>query len=122
MNVCGWRPPNHRIFLGYCPKVLIVNRSQNAPGYEKHLYLEKDGKFRADLGNWEKDVLEIELQDEHGGGPGYGILIASLGLWRSLIVDAGSFKSMFPDMLIVRKDEQGFQFDILEPHDPKPQR
>jgi len=36
--------------------------------------------------------------------------------------DAGSFKSMFPDMLIVRKDEQGFQFDILEPHDPKPQR
>ena len=25
---------------------------------------------------------------------------------------------MFPDLLIVRKDEQGFQFDILEPHDP----
>lgn len=25
---------------------------------------------------------------------------------------------MFPDFLVVRKDEQGFQFDILEPHDP----
>ena len=24
---------------------------------------------------------------------------------------------MFPDMVIVRRDEQGFQFDILEPHD-----
>ena len=24
---------------------------------------------------------------------------------------------MFPDMIIVRRDGQGFQFDILEPHD-----
>ena len=25
---------------------------------------------------------------------------------------------MFPDLFIVRRDEQGYQFDILEPHDP----
>ena len=25
---------------------------------------------------------------------------------------------MFPDLVIVRQDTKGFQFDILEPHDP----
>ena len=25
---------------------------------------------------------------------------------------------MFPDLLVVRRDDKGFQFDILEPHDP----
>ena len=44
------------------PKSIDFNRSPNAPEYEKHLYLEKDGKFRADLGNWERDVLEIEAR------------------------------------------------------------
>ena len=30
---------------------------------------------------------------------------------------AGTIKPMFPDLLIVRQDAKGFQFDILEPHD-----
>jgi len=25
---------------------------------------------------------------------------------------------MFPDLVVIRKDDQGFLFDILEPHDP----
>ena len=32
--------------------------------------------------------------------------------------DGGVIKPMFPDIVVVRKDEQGFLFDILEPHDP----
>jgi len=43
------------------PDSVDFNRSPDAPQYKKHLYLEQDGKFRADLGNWEKGVLEIEL-------------------------------------------------------------
>ena len=31
--------------------------------------------------------------------------------------DAGIIRPMFPDLLIVRQDAKGFQFDILEPHD-----
>jgi type III restriction enzyme len=31
--------------------------------------------------------------------------------------DGGSWKPMFPDLVMVRKDSKGFQFDILEPHD-----
>lgn len=32
--------------------------------------------------------------------------------------EAGSVKPMFPDLLVVRQDAKGYQFDILEPHDP----
>ena len=32
--------------------------------------------------------------------------------------DAGSVKPMFPDLLVVRQDAEGFLFDILEPHNP----
>jgi len=98
------------------PESIDFNRSQNAPGYEKHLYLEKDGKFRADLGNWEKDVLEMELQDKDTVG---WLRNLDRKSWSLEIPyrDAGVTKSMFPDMVIVRGDEQGFQFDILEPHD-----
>jgi type III restriction enzyme len=99
------------------PESIDFNRSPNAPEYDKHLYLEKDGKFRADLGNWEKDVLEIELQDENVVG---WLRNLDRKSWSLEIPyrDAGSYKPMFPDLLIVRKDEYGFQFDILEPHDP----
>ncbi len=99
------------------PKSIDFNRSPNAPEYDKHLYLEKDGKFRADLGNWEEDVLEIELQDESVVG---WLRNLDRKSWSLEIPyrDAGSIKPMFPDLLIVCKDEQGFQFDILEPHDP----
>jgi type III restriction enzyme len=41
------------------PESIDFNRSPQAPEYEKHLYLEEDGKFRVDLGNWEKDAVEL---------------------------------------------------------------
>jgi len=98
------------------PDSVDFNRSPDAPQYKKHLYLEQDGKFRADLGNWEKGVLEIELQDENVIG---WLRNLDRKSWSLEIPyrDAGETKSMFPDMVIVRRDEQGFQFDILEPHD-----
>ena len=99
------------------PESIDFNRSPNAPEYEKHLYLEKDGKFRADLGNWEREVLEIELQDENVVGWLRNIDRKSWSL-EIPYRDAGTIKPMFPDLIIVRKDERGFQFDILEPHDP----
>lgn len=99
------------------PDKIDFNRTAEAPEYEKHLYLEQDGKFHTDLGNWEKDVLQIELENEN--------VVAWLRnldrkSWSLEIPyrEAGEIKPMFPDMLIIRKDEDGFKFDILEPHDP----
>lgn len=99
------------------PESIDFNRSPDAPEYEKHLYIEKDGKFRADLGTWERDVIAIELQDENVVGWLRNVERKSWSL-EIPYRDAGSVKPMFPDFLVVRKDEQGFQFDILEPHDP----
>lgn len=97
------------------PESIDFRRSPNAPQYDKHLYVEDDGKFRADLGTWEAGLLAIELKR-----PGIVGWLRNVDRkpWSLEIPyeDAGTFKSMFPDLVIVRKDSKGFHFDILEPH------
>jgi type III restriction enzyme len=99
------------------PDTIDFRRSPKAPEYEKHLFLEDDDKFRADLGTWEQEVLQEELSD------------TSVICWLrnvdrkpwSLEIPyevAGSVKPMFPDLLVVRRDAKDYLFDILEPHDP----
>ena len=99
------------------PESIPFRRTPKAPTFERHLYLEGDSTFRANLGTWEKGVLEEELAD------------LSVVAWLrnvdrqrwSLEIpyrDGGEVKPMFPDLVIVRQDAKGFQFDILEPHDP----
>ncbi|MCY8961771.1 DEAD/DEAH box helicase [Bacillus atrophaeus] len=92
-------------------------RSVNAPSYEKHLYLEDDGSFKADLGPWEIDVINIELENDAVVG---WLRNVDRKKWSLEIPyrDGGYVKPMFPDLLLVRKDSKGFLFDILEPHDP----
>ncbi|MEI6414656.1 MAG: DEAD/DEAH box helicase family protein [Pseudomonadota bacterium] len=99
------------------PETIDFRRSPKAPEYDRHLFLEEDHKFRADIGTWEQDVLHEELAD-----------VSVIGWLRNVdrkpwsleipYEDAGSVKPMFPDLLVVRKDSKGFLFDILEPHDP----
>jgi type III restriction enzyme len=99
------------------PDSIPLRRTPRAPVFERHLYLEQDGSFRADLGEWEKGVLAEELAD------------LSVVAWLrnvdrqpwSLEIPyrySGEIRPMFPDLMVVRKDSRGFQFDILEPHDP----
>ena len=99
------------------PQSIDFRRSATAPEYEKHLFLEEDGTFRADLGTWEKEVLLEELDD--GSVAGW-LRNVDRKPWSLEIPyeDAGSVKPMFPDLIVVRRDSKGFVFDILEPHDP----
>lgn len=101
----------------YLPEVIAFKRMAQAPLFDRHLYVEDDGRFRADLGTWEREVLEEELRN--------GAVVAWLRnldrkMWSLEIPyrDGGTVRPMFPDLLIVRQDENGFLFDILEPHDP----
>lgn len=99
------------------PETIDFRRSPAAPEYDRHLFLEDDGKFRADLGTWEQGILQEELADP-----------SVIGWLRNLdrkswsleipYEEAGNVKPMFPDLLIVRRDAEEFLFDILEPHDP----
>jgi type III restriction enzyme len=99
------------------PDTIAFRRTPQAHPFEKHLYVEDDGTFRANLGTWEKGVLEEELADLN--------VVAWLRNqdrkpWSFEIPYpfAGTHKSMFPDLIIVRKDGNTLRFDILEPHDP----
>ncbi len=102
------------------PEVIDFRRSPHAKEYDKHLYLEQDGKFRADLGTWEQEVLQEEFAD--GSVVGW-LRNVDRKPWSLEIPceEAGSVKPMFPDILVVRKDAKGYIFDILEPHDPSRQ-
>ena len=45
------------------PPTISFRRKAAASAYQKHLYLEADGTFRADLTTWERDVLALALAD-----------------------------------------------------------
>lgn len=100
----------------HLPEVIDFRRPADAPIYEKHLYLEDDGKFRADLGTWEREVLLEELNDKAVVG---WLRNVDRKPWSLEIPyrDGATSKPMFPDLLVVRKDKDDYRFDILEPHD-----
>ncbi|MBT8420543.1 MAG: DEAD/DEAH box helicase family protein [Gammaproteobacteria bacterium] len=99
------------------PETIDFRRDPKAPEYENHLYLDDDGRFRAELGNWEREVLAEELADTSVVG---WLRNVDRKPWSLEIPyrDGGEVKPLFPDFVVARKDAKGFLFDILEPHDP----
>lgn len=99
------------------PDSIDFRRSPDAPFFNKHLYVDEGGQFQTDLGTWERDVLAEELSNH--------TVVAWLRNvdrkpWSLEIPyrDSGTYKPMFPDLIIVRQVDGRFRFDILEPHDP----
>jgi type III restriction enzyme len=93
------------------------SRTAKAQKYDKHLFLEDEGTFRADLETWEEGVLQEELADASVIGWLRNVDRKSWSL-EIPYEEAGSVKPMFPDLLVVRQDSKGYLFDILEPHHP----
>ena len=44
------------------PESIDFRRSPDAPFFDKHLYVDENGKFQVNLGTWEQGVLEEELR------------------------------------------------------------
>ncbi|MBS0501154.1 MAG: DEAD/DEAH box helicase family protein [Proteobacteria bacterium] len=85
--------------------------------WDRHLYVETNGQFRAELGSWEAGVLKEELARPEVVG---WLRNLDRKPW-SLEVPyetGGDVRPMFPDLVVVRKDGAGFAIDVLEPHDP----
>jgi type III restriction enzyme len=97
------------------PKAIDFSEPEDSSYYEKHLYIKEDGTFKANLNPWEKGVLEEELKK----GAIAWLRNLDRKKWSLEIPykSNGITKPMYPDLIIVRKDEHGFIFDILEPHD-----
>jgi len=101
------------------PDSIDFRRTADAPSFQQHLYLEDDGKFRANLGTWEAGVLNEELANADLVG---WLRNQDRTPWSLEIPydSGGAVRPMFPDLIIVRRATvgEGFHFDILEPHDP----
>lgn len=99
------------------PESISLTRSPNSKAYDKHLYVEADGQFRIELGTWEKEVLEIELRRP---STRFWLRNVDRKPWALEIpyrVGADT-RSMYPDLVIIHQGVGGYEFDILEPHDP----
>jgi type III restriction enzyme len=101
----------------HLPDSIDFRRIPNAPMRERHLYVEEDGKFRAELGSWEAGVLQEELADESVVG---WLRNVDRKPWSLEIPyeTGGEIRPMFPDLIVVRKTSKDLHVDILEPHDP----
>lgn len=99
------------------PETISIERSNVGEAYTDHLFVDNaTGKAVINLNNWEKAVLQAERSRSD-----YICWLRnpprkSWSLCIPYEQDAEK-KSMYPDFLIIRKDEMGFVIDILEPHD-----
>ncbi len=101
----------------HLPESIDFKRLPTDPPWDRHLYVEEDGQFRAGLGAWEAGVLREELANPE-----------VIGWLRNLpkkpwsleipYETGGAIRPMFPDLVVVRKVGGNFMIDVLEPHDP----
>lgn len=101
-----WRPPFSISF----------NCTEASMEYEKHLFVNEDGNCRVTLNSWEAGVLQEEM-----GQRDFVAWLRNLDRkhWSIEIPYkiSGENKAMYPDLMIVRRDEHGYIFDVIEPHD-----
>ena len=88
----------------------------NSMKFGQHLYCSEDGTFETSLNTWEIGVITEELNN----GAVCWLRNLDRKKWALEIPYevSGVTTSMFPDLVIIRADSQGYIFDILEPHDP----
>ena len=101
----------------HLPASIDFKRQPTDPLWERHLYVESNGQFRAELGNWEAEVLKEELAKPDVVG---WLRNLDRKPWSLEIPyeTGGDVRPMFPDLVVVRKVGSDFIIDILEPHDP----
>lgn len=98
------------------PAEIIVNiGKQGFTSFAKHLYVDTDGQFVADLNTWETTTMtaEIEKPEVIGWLRNYDRKPWALQIPYE---DGANVFPMFPDFLVVRRQGAGLVVDILEPH------
>lgn len=99
------------------PDTIVVPAAKQGETYGDHLFLDQDGlgSFKTVLNTWEAAVLAKERSD-----PGFVSWLRNFDrkAWALAYVyeHAGTPKPGFPDFIIVRKDDGGYAFDLMEPH------
>lgn len=98
------------------PSEIIINvRKEGFSAYDKHLYLDADGNYLADLNTWEQPTIqaEIDRDDVLGWVRNYERKPWALALPYE---DGANVLPTYPDFLVVRQEGGSLTVDILEPH------
>ena len=99
----------------HLPASIDFKRQPIDPLWDRHLYVENNGQFRAGLGSWEASVLKEELANTDVVG---WLRNVDRKPWSLEIPyeTGGDVRPMFPDLVVVRQVGGAFVIDILEPH------
>lgn len=99
----------------HLPASVDFKRQPTDPLWDRHLYLEGNGQFRAELGTWEAGVMKEELAKREVVG---WLRNIDRKPWSLEIpyTSGGDVLPMFPDLVVIRKMGVDFVIDILEPH------
>jgi type III restriction enzyme len=88
---------------------------QEEPYWEKHLYVNGQGKFCARLNGWEAAVLRVELAK-----PNVVAWLRNIPRkpWALSITYkmANEYRTVYPDLIIFRSDKGKLLMDLLDPH------
>lgn len=84
--------------------------------WEKHIFCDEEGNFKADLNSWETAVVNAEQKRADFVG---WLRNRERANWALEIpYEHGGERSFYPDFFIVRKAGDDLVFDIVEPHRP----
>lgn len=98
------------------PETISARIEEGGKEYDNHLFADENGIAKIKLNNWEEGVLEEEMKRDDFV---CWLRNTSRAPWALCIPyeKNDEIKSMYPDFIIVRKDERlGYVIDILEPH------
>ena len=98
-------------------EIVVAIGKEGFAAYDKHLFLDPEGAYRADLNTWERATIEAEIArtDVVGWLRNYDRKPWALSLPYD---DGATVLPMFPDFLAVRREGAAMTVDILEPHRP----
>lgn len=99
------------------PETIRVPRETEGKVYSNHLFVDDSGTAMVHLNGWESKVIE---EEEKRNDFICWLRNPSRGSWalRLPYEINGEIRPAYPDFLIIRKDDDGYVVDILEPHDP----
>lgn len=97
------------------PDVISISKPEGSTAYTDHLYCNDEGNALLKLNPWEEKTLMEERKD-----PNFVCWVRNLSKREEFLCIQyernGKILPMFPDFIVVKKNEVGYQFDILEPH------
>lgn len=99
------------------PEHLLVRKKDNDVAYEKHLFVDEKGEFLCSLdSSWEIETIEEEISKEDVVVWLRNYDRKAWSLRIPYINSVGKYQPLYPDFIVIRKLENNFIVDILEPH------